>query len=294
MKLAHDHSVPVLLTGYGGDELFFGYDWVRDAVHESARKAMMGPRGFPRAAYARLHPPPTRGRRAIAEWLNDVGGLRSSLAKRARDARTPTNRIVLHELETEYQAAADHASALYGDAMRDALIGEEPARLWEFPGGAPRSDLAVTERMFAMYLRCVGLSQGDRLSMAHSVEARMPLVDYRLIETVIGLRKAGAGGLEGPKAWLRAAAAGLLPPEVLTRPKRGFQPPIYEWHAALFTHYGPLLRDGALVRHGILSRAGAEAVSVMQAPPGGYHWLPFAVLVLEVWCREMEALIGPS
>ena len=44
-------------------------------------------------------------------------------------------------------------------------------------------------------------------------------------------------------------------------------------------------------RQGILSRAGAEAMSVMKAPPGGYHWLPFAVLVLEVWCREMEAML---
>ena len=112
----------------------------------------------------------------------------------------------------------------------------------------------MTDRTFAMYLRSIGLTQGDRLSMAHSVEARVPLVDYRLIKTVIGLRKAGAGHREAPKAWRRAAIADLLPAEVL-------------------------------------SRAGAEAMSVMKAPPGGYHWLPFAVLVLEVWCREMEAML---
>ena len=128
--------------------------------------------------------------------------------------------------------------------------------------------------------------------MAHSVEARVPLVDYRLVETVIGLRKAGSDSLEGPKAWLRSAVADLLPPDVLMRPKRGFQPPVFEWHAALFERYGPLLRDGALVRHGILSRSGAEAISTMQASPGGYHWLPFAVLVLEVWCREMEKVVA--
>ena len=291
MKLAHDHNVPVLLTGYGGDELFFGYDWVRNAVHETARKATMGPRGFPWTAYARLHPPPTRGRRAIADWLNDVGGLRSSLTERARDMQTPSDRIVFYELALEFQGAAAHTGALYGDAMRDALVGEDPGRLWEYVGGAPSPDLAVTDRIFAMYLRSIGLAQGDRLSMAHSVEARVPLVDYRLIETVIGLRKAGTGQLEAPKAWLRAAVADLLPAEVLSRPKRGFQPPIFEWHAALFERYGPLLRDGALVQQGILSRAGAEAISVMNAPPDGYHWLPFAVLVLEVWCREMEAML---
>ena len=292
MKLAHDHGVPVLLTGYGGDELFFGYDWVRAAVHESARKSVMGPQGFPRSAYARLRPPPARGRRAIAEWLMDVGGLRSSLAERARDVKTTTDRIVFYELATEFQGAAAHAGALYSDTMRDMLAGEDPARLWEFSGGAPRSDLAVTDRVFAMYLRSVGLTQGDRLSMAHSVEARVPLVDYRLVETVIGLRKAGSDSLEGPKAWLRSAVADLLPPDVLLRPKRGFQPPVFEWHAALFERYGPLLRDGALVRHGILSRSGAEAISTMQASPGGYHWLPFAVLVLEVWCREMEKVVA--
>ena len=111
--------------------------------------------------------------------------------------------------------------------------------------------------------------------MAQSVEALAPLVDYRLNESFIGMRKAGTGQLEAPKAWLRAAVADVLPAEVLSRPKRGFQPPIFEWHAALFERYGPLLRDGALVQQGILSRAGAEAISVMKAPPAGYHLLPF-------------------
>jgi asparagine synthase (glutamine-hydrolysing) len=128
--------------------------------------------------------------------------------------------------------------------------------------------------------------------MAHSVEARVPLVDYRLVETVIGLRKAGRGTLEAPKSWLRAAMADVLPPEVLARPKRGFQPPIFEWHRALMRRYGALLVDGALVRHGVLSREGAAALAAQELPADGYHWLPFSALVLEIWCREMERTVA--
>lgn len=286
MRLAREHQVPVLLTGYGGDELFFGYDWMRDAVRETDDKTALSARGFPLLSYLAPRLPHGIGRRAVGAWWRDRGGLRHSLARRAVHTRSPRDRMVFYELADGYQAAQQFGARVYGAETLAAL--RDAGAPWDYHGDRPRADMAVTDRIFATYLRSVGLAQGDRLSMAHSVEARVPLVDYRLVETVIGLRKAGNGALEGPKEWLRAAMRDLLPPDVLSRPKRGFQPPIFEWHRALMQRYGSWLIDGALVRHGVLSRDGAMALAAQTIPAEGYHWFPFSALVLEVWCREME------
>jgi asparagine synthase (glutamine-hydrolysing) len=69
----------------------------------------------------------------------------------------------------------------------------------------------------------------DRLSMAHSVEVRCPFLDYRIVEFVNRL----PGHLKihdaDCKYILKKAVAGLLPQELINRPKEGFVQPIYSW-----------------------------------------------------------------
>ena len=288
MQLARAHGVPVLLTGYGGDELFWGYDWVRDAVSATRHKQASAARGFPLSDYLQLHGPTRIGRRALAFWLRGGAGLAASLTRRGRDRDAPLDRPVFYELADEYAAAARHGHGLYGSVMRDAIQGHDPGDLFGTTG--PQPELAIMERLFATYLRSVGLAQGDRLAMAHSVEARVPFVDYRLVETVVGLQKANPGVPAQPKAWLREAMRGVVPDAVLDRPKRGFAPPVFEWHRALMARYGDWLRDGELVARGVLSREGAAILAAQSIPHHGFATLPFAALTLEVWCREMRAI----
>jgi len=288
MRLAREHGVPVLLTGYGGDELFWGYDWVMDAVAETVHKRAAAARGFPLGDYLRLRLPEGHGRRsALTQWLRDAAGLRPSLARRDRDRSAPADRPVFYELAEEYGAAAAMAHTLYAPAQREAIVGRTPAELFGSVHGDPA--LTIIERIFATYLRSVGLAQGDRLAMAHSVEARVPLVDYRLVEVVVGLQKTHPGTPSRPKAWLREAMRDALPTDVLERPKSGFAPPVFDWHRALMTRYGAWLRDGELVRRGVLSPRGAALLAAQDVPGVGYAALPFAALVLEVWCRAMRA-----
>jgi asparagine synthase (glutamine-hydrolysing) len=69
----------------------------------------------------------------------------------------------------------------------------------------------------------------DRLSMAHSIEVRCPFLDHRMVEYVN--RLPGAYKIRGSetKRILRKALAGLLPPELIERPKEGFVQPVYTW-----------------------------------------------------------------
>ncbi|MEW6113803.1 MAG: asparagine synthase-related protein, partial [Thermodesulfobacteriota bacterium] len=154
----------------------------------------------------------------------------------------------------------------------------------------PNVDVTMTRLICDTYLRENGIAQGDRLSMASSVELRLPLVDHRLVETVVGLRKAQSDLHLPPKAWLKAAVADLLPAWVLDRPKRGFAPPVKEWHKALFCAYGESLSDGYLVQTGVLKPEAGRDLAQGPFPRGAITPISFKALVLEQWCRRMSSL----
>lgn len=69
----------------------------------------------------------------------------------------------------------------------------------------------------------------DRLSMAHSIEVRCPFLDHRLVDYVNALPGRYKIGGGETKRVLRRALAGLLPRELLERPKEGFVQPVYTW-----------------------------------------------------------------
>jgi asparagine synthase (glutamine-hydrolysing) len=155
----------------------------------------------------------------------------------------------------------------------------------------PDVDVALTERICATYLRENGIAQGERLAMASSVELRLPFMDHKLVETVIGLRRHATDAGLPAKAWLKAAARELVPPNILDRRKQGFAPPVREWHDALFARYGAMLADGHLVANGILNPKAARALAKGPFPAGAIAPLSFKALVLEMWCRYR---MGPA
>jgi asparagine synthase (glutamine-hydrolysing) len=144
----------------------------------------------------------------------------------------------------------------------------------------------MTRLICETYLLGNGIAQGDRLAMASSVELRLPLVDHRLVEKVIGLRKACPDHRLPAKAWLREAVEDLLPESVVARRKRPFSPPLREWHDRLLASYGHLLEDGLLVDLGVLHPQGARDLARGTFPPDAGATLSFKALVLEMWCRR--------
>ena len=126
--------------------------------------------------------------------------------------------------------------------------------------------------------------------MASSVELRLPLVDYRLVETVIGLRKAIPDHSLAPKAWFREALKDVVPDWVMNRPKRGFTPPLREWHQALFTTQGMALEEGYLVKAGVLQPSSARNLAKGPYPPEAGAPLSYKALSLELWCRGMATV----
>lgn len=289
MKLAREQNVPVVLQGQGGDELFWGYGWVQAAAHASARKLERAnnPVGtLPR--YMDLNLPGGLSRAQLGEWAYRLGGLRESWKSLRRDRSTSPDQMVFYDLVPDFRASMDQAQTLFTKSFGEEINGNTPTRLFTFARPWPNIDVTLTRLICDTYLRENGVTQGDRLGMASSIEMRLPLLDHRLVETVIGLRKAHTDVDQPPKAWFKASLKDVLPDDVINRRKRGFSPPVMEWHRAMFATYGESMLDGYLCQHDVLTKDSARELSLGPFPTDSTTPLSFKALVLEQWCRQMK------
>jgi asparagine synthase (glutamine-hydrolysing) len=106
----------------------------------------------------------------------------------------------------------------------------------EFDGFSPLAKAQFLEATIFLpeYLLC---SQGDRMGMAHSVEGRFPFLDHRVVEFCNRIRPSWKLCGLSEKHVLRKAATGLIPVEILRRPKQPYRAPI---EASFFPHGEPL------------------------------------------------------
>jgi asparagine synthase (glutamine-hydrolysing) len=290
MRKARERGVPVMLQGQGGDELFWGYPQLRQAAAETFEKEALRGGGLT-APLRYLAPaaPASLSRAGLSAWARDLGGARSGWRRMRGHRASPAGRLVFYDLSPDYRAAAEGVGVLYGGQFAEQLSPDGAASRFTLPLPWPRVDVTLTRLISDTYLRANGVAQGDRLAMASSVELRLPLLDRRLVETVVGLRKSRTDVRLPPKDWLRRAVEGLLPEWVLKRPKRGFAPPVGEWHGALFAAYGESLCGGHLVQSGVLNPEAARLLARGPFPEGLTSPLSFKALVLEQWCRRMSA-----
>jgi asparagine synthase (glutamine-hydrolysing) len=160
---------------------------------------------------------------------------------------------------------------LFNDAAVHALgdhIGE--ARYWKAMAEAPAAEPLDRAQYADLKIWLPGdiLTKTDRMSMAVSLEAREPLLDYRLIEFAATLpasmRVQGGTG----KAILKKAMERYLPHDILYRPKMGFVTPVSHWFR------GPLVEQAkALATSSTLTRSGwfdmAEIERIVAAHQSG-------------------------
>jgi asparagine synthase (glutamine-hydrolysing) len=127
----------------------------------------------------------------------------------------------------------------------------------------------------------------DKMSMAVSLECRVPLLDQRLVE--LAARMPGSLKMHGGelKHVMKRALAGVLPNDILYREKRGFGAPMGAW---LRAELSPVLRD-VLSRESILSRGLLDPDAIertireheQQTADRTDHLL--SLINLEIWCR---------
>lgn len=239
-RLARE-NVTVALSGDGADEAFAGYrrhvfhhgeERVRNLLPQSLRGPVFGALGalYPKADWA---PRPLRAKATLL-----------SLARTGAEGYTDAVGV------TGY--AQRHA--LYSDSQRNALgsyRGEDHMiALMEAAPARTGLDAAQYADM-KLWLPGDILTKVDRTSMAVSLEAREPLLDYRLIEFAATLPDAmRVRGGQG-KWLMKRAMRGTLPDDILYRPKMGFVSPIAQWFR------GPLVEQARAIASGsALARSG--------------------------------------
>lgn len=288
-KLAREHNCPVLLMGQGGDELFWGYPWSQRALRETIYKLKHGHVRTPGIGETIL--PRALNRGALVEYAFRLGAIIHGWRPLKLPRNTDKNRLIFYDVVDHWQMGEWARGHIYTDSFREQINGFDAS--WPFVFNQPidNPEVTLTSLLCKGYLLENGINQGDRLSMANSVECRLPLVDYKLIETVIGLRKVRGGDAElGTKAWLRMAVEDIVPAEIFNRPKKGFNPPVTQWTESLRSRYGADLRNGYLVSHGILSPQAAAAMTESASRLTPWNDLFFKALTLEMWARGISGI----
>ncbi len=274
-KEARRNNVPVMLGGLGGDELFWGYSWPREAtLLTEQKKTILSGEGFLFKITNNFLG--TVGRRRIYDSNHPI---LSSIV-------TPRDQMVFFDQSIPFKQAESFIARLYHSSFKEKVSSQPSYKFLDskFPWGNVERETMNKMAQVWLVSNCIAL--GDRLSMAASVELRSPFLDYKFIETVMSLRSLKGSHKLPPKYWFKKAMEKYVPKEVLERPKRGFTPPVAIWCRDLFRRYGKLLKHGYLVENRILDKKKLDKVIALSGVLPMYWYPMYQILLLEIWCRE--------
>ncbi len=292
-RKAREMNVPVLLQGQGGDELFFGYQWLREAlnVSEELGKYHSLPALIIKQFIKNL--PKWDNLLDVKKWLFSIFRIKGSF-KNAWNLFRKYKYPAFYELAPDFLDAIRVSDQYFTKEFKSKVNDSHPSDVYlKQLNACEKLDIQITKNICETYLLENGIAQGDRLSMASSIELRLPLCDYKLVELVIGLRKANVDIPDfklGLKSWLKKSLRGIISDEILDRPKKGFNPPVLEWHNAIFERFGSQLDNGVLVNSNILTFEAGKALALGPFPNGVISPFSFKALVLENWSRQMKEL----
>ena len=210
-EIARRH-VTVVLSGDGGDELFGGYD--RYLPHPRVARFDRLPVPGLRRAAAALWPTLPHGTRG-KNFLRHVSG---------SDDERYLDSIAFFQADERQALYSADVRARIGNGSAEAALA---SRLRRFAGLPAHGRMMRLD--FETYLPEDVLTKVDRMSMAHSIESRVPLLDNRVIEFAASLPSSLKIRNGQRKRVLKEAVRDLLPDGILERRKHGFGVPLGVW-----------------------------------------------------------------
>jgi asparagine synthase (glutamine-hydrolysing) len=266
-KLASSH-VKVVLSGDGGDEVFAGYDKYVVERRERAYDRVPRPLRAIAGAIGRLMPEGVTGRRFLRHLALDG-------PRRYLDASSMFRHDEIRRLFTMDASAR---------MLRHDPHSESMAALREYGHDWLA---AVQYRDLHTYLPLDILTKVDRATMAHSLEARPPLVDHRLAEfaATIPATYRLRGGTT--KYLFKQAMRGILPDAIIDRPKHGFAVPIARWLRGDLAGFArDLLLSTASRNRGFFQMPQVERLLALNARGRDLDLQLWTMVSFELWCQR--------
>jgi asparagine synthase (glutamine-hydrolysing) len=274
-KFTHVSGIKVAMSGLGGDELFGGYPSFRQLPRLSG--LMRFGKRFPGAlSLARMV---THNNRFVYKYrkLNRMLGTDGSIPE-------------LYAIGRSLFFSDTIAHLLAPGSVEDTVIAET---LSEAQVGPPAPDVidspwTLTSWLeMERYMRNQLLRDTDCLSMSNSLEVRVPLLDYRLVEFVMGLPEKIKRSGRCPKPLLARAMSPLLPREIMRRRKMTFTLPLKEWmRGSLRKEIGDVLCAPPVKLRAIIDPA-ATGLVWKDFLNGRMDWTrPWGLVVLIKWLTQ--------
>lgn len=272
-------KVKVVLSGDGGDEIFGGYDtYVAQSWDQyySRLPAAIRQRMLP-SLMARVPPRPAKK------------GLINKTKRFIEGAALPPS--LQHTRWMMFMSKVDKA-ALYSAELGMSLNGDSSFAVIENYFRRKSASEAFSQQQYVdikTYLVDDILTKVDRMSMAVSLEARVPLLDFRIVEFAVNLPPQMKLYRGETKRILRRAMANRLPEMVLNKPKQGFSIPLKNWlRGPLKPMLTDLLSVDRIRQRGYFNDATVQGwvTEHLDGTANHSHRL-WALMVLELWCQQM-------
>jgi asparagine synthase (glutamine-hydrolysing) len=286
-RLAKDY-VKVLISGEGGDEAFAGYSVYRNMLWLERVKSAIGPLKSPFAS-------------GIA--------LLNQFVKSKRMAKYPS--MVNLPIESYYYSRTSgpasffnrHAAELYSSDFarqvnKDFSISPATScfRVTAGNGNSPVNRMLYVDTRTSLPDDL--LLKADKMTMANSIELRVPLLDHKLLEFAAGLPENFKVHGFTTKYLAKVALKDRLPREIIERKKVGFPVPYDTWmRTELKSWVSDILLDRESLQRGYFNRATIEKLIADDIQTQRYPKEILSLVALELWHRnflEHRAVQGPQ
>jgi asparagine synthase (glutamine-hydrolysing) len=271
--------VTVALSGDGGDETFggYGFRYLPHLAEHHVRRLLPNAAGRVLACAGQHWP---RGPRVprILRWasiLDNLGG---------DDAAAYYADLCFTKPAVVNRVLGQSRFDWRGGALFDVVTA--PYRRCPSPDPIQKAQYADLK----MYLPNDVLVKVDRMSMAHGLEIRSPLLDHRIVERAFAIPRAEKFRGYEAKAILRRIAARRLPQEVLRAPKHGFTAPVGDWLAGpqAAPEFRAIAQPGSAVSGWIDVSVLGRLYEQHRTGQANHASLLWAVLLLERWAQRQS------
>ena len=274
-KMARQH-VKVLMSGEGGDEAFAGYQNYRNGVWVERIKSL----GQPWAS-------------AAASGLKQLARMPSfaSLKKFPAMMNAPLDRYYYSRTSSPFSFFRQHKFDFYTASFQQAIdlqfVDRQMARCFANVQGKSALDqmLYVDTKT---WLPDDLLIKADKITMANSLELRVPLLDHKVLEFAAGLPDSYKVKAFTTKYILKKVFEGRVPEQILKRKKAGFPIPIQSWLANDLKDFTrDLLLDRKTLQRGYFERPAIEKLLAGHGSKSADRSAEiFSLITLELWHRR--------